>query len=131
MKDAYELLREKETVIVRLRQEIEALRCVIPLLLDDRHQADDETSELQAPILRGPELLETNSGRGGSFWVIGVLHECTEEPVTKFRDLPHLSRSEFRRRKALWPPTSKRGFDWRFQARGFDPQSVLPLPTLH
>ena len=45
MKDAYELLREKETVIVRLRQEIEALRCVIPLLLDDRHQADDETSE--------------------------------------------------------------------------------------
>jgi hypothetical protein len=49
MKDACELLREKETAILRLRQEIEALRCVIPLLLDDRHQADHETSELQAP----------------------------------------------------------------------------------
>jgi hypothetical protein len=46
--DAYELLREKESAILRLRQEIQALRCVIPLLLDDRYQADDETSELQA-----------------------------------------------------------------------------------
>jgi len=45
---------------------------------------------------------------------------------------PHLSRSEFRRReKALRPPTSRREFDWRFQARGFDPLPVLPLPTLH
>jgi hypothetical protein len=49
LKDPYELLREKEIVIVRLRQEIEALRCVIPLLADDQHQADDETSEWQAP----------------------------------------------------------------------------------
>jgi hypothetical protein len=49
MKDACELLREKETAILRLQQEIGALRCVIPLLLDDRYQADDETSELQSP----------------------------------------------------------------------------------
>jgi len=48
LKDPYELLREKEIVIVRL-QEIEALRSVIPLLADDQHQADDETSEWQAP----------------------------------------------------------------------------------
>jgi hypothetical protein len=48
LKDPYELLRQKETVIVRL-QEIEALRCVIPLLADDQYQADDETSEWQAP----------------------------------------------------------------------------------
>jgi|HubBroStandDraft_6_1064221.scaffolds.fasta_scaffold196201_1 hypothetical protein len=47
MKDPYELLREKETVILRLRQEIEALRCVIPLLADDLEQADYETSEWQ------------------------------------------------------------------------------------
>src|SRR3989442_11827172 len=41
---------------------------------------------------------------------------------------PHLSRSEFRRRKkAFWPPTSKLESDWRFQERGFDPQSLLPL----
>jgi hypothetical protein len=49
MKDACELLREKEAAVVRLRLEIEALRCVIPLLLDDLHQADDIISELQAP----------------------------------------------------------------------------------
>jgi hypothetical protein len=47
MKDVYEVLREKEIEIVRLRHEIEALRCAIPLLSDDRHQADDETSEWQ------------------------------------------------------------------------------------
>lgn len=47
MKNPYELLQEKETVIVRLRREIEALRCVIPLLADDPEQAD-ETSEWQA-----------------------------------------------------------------------------------
>src|SRR5439155_20712917 len=45
---------------------------------------------------------------------------------------PHLSRSEFRRRKkAFWPPTSKLESDWRFHERGFDPQSLLPLPTPH
>lgn len=47
VKDVYELLREKETVILRLRQEIEALRCVIPLLSDDLDQPDAETSEWQ------------------------------------------------------------------------------------
>jgi hypothetical protein len=62
VKNAYELLREKETVIVRLRQEIEALRCVIPLLADDRHQADDETSEWQAPHAPG------NGTAGKKFW---------------------------------------------------------------
>jgi hypothetical protein len=48
LKDPYELLREKEAVIVQLRREIEALRCVIPLLSDDLEQGDDETSEWQA-----------------------------------------------------------------------------------
>jgi hypothetical protein len=60
--DAYELLREKETVILRLRQEIEALRCVILLLLDDPDQADDETSELQAPHAAG------TGTAGNKFW---------------------------------------------------------------
>jgi hypothetical protein len=53
VKDAYELLREKETVIVRLRQEIEALRCAIPLLSEDRNQADDETSKWLTPQAPG------------------------------------------------------------------------------
>lgn len=59
-KDVYELLREKETVILRLRQEIEALRCVAPLLSDDLDQADDEISEWQgldaATGTAGPSL---------------------------------------------------------------------------
>jgi glycogen debranching enzyme len=32
-----------------LRHEIEALRCAIPLLSDDRHQSDDEMPQWQAP----------------------------------------------------------------------------------
>jgi hypothetical protein len=53
MKDVYELLREKETEIVRLQHEIEALRCAIPLLSDDQHQADDGTPEWQSPHATG------------------------------------------------------------------------------
>jgi hypothetical protein len=63
VKDPYEVLREKETVIVRLRREIEALRCVIPLLSDDRHQGDDETSEWQAPHAPG-----TGTAGKRNFW---------------------------------------------------------------
>jgi hypothetical protein len=35
MRDLYQVLREKELQIVRIRQEIEALRATIPLLEDD------------------------------------------------------------------------------------------------
>ena len=47
VKDVYVVLREREMDIVRLRREIEALRSAIPLLLEDRPRADDETSEPQ------------------------------------------------------------------------------------
>src|SRR2546427_1902664 len=58
--------------------------------------------------------------------------QCTDALQDNKMFTPHLSRSEFRRRKkAFWPPTSKLESDWRFQERGFDPQSVLPLPTPH
>jgi hypothetical protein len=36
MRDVHQLLREKEAEIARVRQEIEALRSSIPLLLDDQ-----------------------------------------------------------------------------------------------
>jgi hypothetical protein len=49
VKDVNVVLREKEMDIVRIRREIEALRFAIPLLSDDRHLTDDETSELQPP----------------------------------------------------------------------------------
>jgi hypothetical protein len=41
MKDIYEVLRQKERDIVRLRIEVEALLFVIPLLVDDRDPAQD------------------------------------------------------------------------------------------
>ena len=44
MRDLYQVLREKELQIVRVRQEIEALRATIPLLEDD-----EETDAADAP----------------------------------------------------------------------------------
>jgi len=38
MRDFYQVLREKELAVIRVREEIEALRSIIPLLEDE----DDE-----------------------------------------------------------------------------------------
>ena len=40
MRDLFEVLREKELQIVRVRQEIEALQSIIPLLADDPDEPD-------------------------------------------------------------------------------------------
>jgi hypothetical protein len=45
MRDLHQLLREKELEITRVRQEIEALRSIIPLLADD-----DETNSATTPL---------------------------------------------------------------------------------
>jgi hypothetical protein len=49
MRDVYELLREKEAEIARVRQEIEALRSSIPLLLDDQ-DIDPANAPRYAPL---------------------------------------------------------------------------------
>jgi len=49
MRDLYQLLREKELDIVRVRQEIAALRAIIPLLEDD--EGFDESSPKSHPSL--------------------------------------------------------------------------------
>jgi hypothetical protein len=49
VKDLNIVLREKEMAIVRLRQEIEALRSVVPLLADNQYLDNNETSELPPP----------------------------------------------------------------------------------
>ena len=48
MRDIYQVLREKELEIIRVRQEIEALRSILPLLTDE----DDVTPS--APPLYAP-----------------------------------------------------------------------------
>jgi hypothetical protein len=48
MKDPYQVLRQKETDIERVRKEIEALHFVIPLLADD---ADWIENGLSPPLL--------------------------------------------------------------------------------
>jgi|HubBroStandDraft_6_1064221.scaffolds.fasta_scaffold38568_4 hypothetical protein len=45
MKDAYEVLRQTELKIARVRREIEALLVVAPLLKDESDTSEDETTE--------------------------------------------------------------------------------------
>ncbi|MGC2196698.1 MAG: hypothetical protein WA628_18640 [Terriglobales bacterium] len=49
MRDIYQLLREKELEIVRVRQEIEALRSIIPLLADEE-DGTLATTPVYAPL---------------------------------------------------------------------------------
>ena len=50
MRDLYQLLREKEIDIARVRQEIDALRAIIPLLEED--DEIDDTTPRSYPALR-------------------------------------------------------------------------------
>jgi hypothetical protein len=51
MRDIYEILREKQAAIERVRQEIAALQFVVPLLADDgdtRRSCESPSSTLRA-----------------------------------------------------------------------------------
>ena len=45
MKDAYEVLRQTELNVARVRREIEALLVVAPLLKEESDAAEDEASD--------------------------------------------------------------------------------------
>jgi hypothetical protein len=49
MKDAYELLRQKQTELARVRKEIESLNIVEPLLSDDRTSDDLRENHDESP----------------------------------------------------------------------------------
>ncbi|MGD0512085.1 MAG: hypothetical protein ABSA29_02210 [Terriglobales bacterium] len=55
MKNVYEVLREKEMLLARLRIEVDALRVVVPLLADRTEAGDDrlpdQPSRLWEPAL--------------------------------------------------------------------------------
>jgi len=46
MRNVNQVIREKELEIVRVRQEIEALRSILPLLMDD----DDDVPPVGGPV---------------------------------------------------------------------------------
>jgi hypothetical protein len=46
MKDAYEVLDQKETDLARVRQEIDSLRIVVSLLMHDPDSNDSDETEL-------------------------------------------------------------------------------------
>ena len=66
MKDAYELLRQKQADLARLRHEIESLRLVASLLSDDL-PSDELTKKRESSAERtfggGPKATGTNGSR--------------------------------------------------------------------
>ena len=59
MKNIYEVLREKELSLARLRTEVEALRFVAPLLVDRNGESEQE-SEMRRPDRAWTPTLERN-----------------------------------------------------------------------
>jgi len=57
MKNVYEVLREKEMRLARLRTEVDALRVVVPLLADRSNEAGDDHVVYQSMVQ--PDLLWT------------------------------------------------------------------------
>jgi len=94
VKDPYKVLREKEQDVERLRKEIQALRRVIPLLVDDQPSAanaDNVMRELREAASRKgmPELepfarhLRTSSSQSGERYPRRVGSETSRAPVPK------------------------------------------------
>jgi hypothetical protein len=70
MKDARDVLRQKETDRARIQSEIEALQLVIPLLTDDQQQPEgmtESSSEQQGTSTDGPTFSSLGSSES-SFW---------------------------------------------------------------
>jgi hypothetical protein len=55
MKNVYEVLRQKELEVSRLKQEVEALRVAAPLLLADGEAEDDHQPTLQRAVNETPQ----------------------------------------------------------------------------
>ncbi len=51
MKNVYEVLRQKELEVSRLKQEVEALRIVAPLLSEDEKAEKDNKPTLQPAVI--------------------------------------------------------------------------------
>jgi hypothetical protein len=49
MKDLYQVLREKELDVMRVRQEVEALRYAVPLLVEEAESTNIGTAASQPP----------------------------------------------------------------------------------
>jgi hypothetical protein len=67
MRDVYEVLRQKEQEVSRLKQEVEALRVAAPLLSDG--EADDQPT-LQRAVNETPQPDSGWQDRGKRHWQI-------------------------------------------------------------
>ena len=74
MRDVYEVLRQKELEVSRLKQEVEALRVAAPLLSDGAAAEDDHQPTLQHAVNETPQPdhsgWQDRQDRGKRHWQI-------------------------------------------------------------
>jgi hypothetical protein len=56
MKNVYEVLRQKELEVSRLKQEVEALRVAVPLLSEDEKAAEKDNKSTLQPAVNDPAV---------------------------------------------------------------------------
>jgi hypothetical protein len=66
MRDIWELLREKENEVERLRKEIASLHAVVPLLEDEHQEPEPE----RKPVASAPGTSAAATSKAG-FWNFG------------------------------------------------------------
>jgi hypothetical protein len=72
MRDAQDLLTEKETELERVRKEIESLRAVIPLLAEDRFEPEPDRKPVSSVQATGTDGLSSSiADSKPKFWSIG------------------------------------------------------------
>ncbi len=71
MRDAQDLLTEKETELERVRKEIESLRAVIPLLAEDRFEPEPDRKPVSSVQATGTDGLSYIADSKPKFWSIG------------------------------------------------------------
>jgi hypothetical protein len=65
MKNVYDVLRQKELDVVRLENELEALRVAAPLLLEDGEVEEDHQPTVQRAV---NEPLQPRRNRPKQYW---------------------------------------------------------------
>jgi asparagine synthetase A len=69
MKNVYEVLRQKELEVSRLKQEVEALRVAAPLLSEGGEAEDDHQPTLQRAVNETPQPDQSGwQDRGKKHW---------------------------------------------------------------
>ncbi len=97
MRDIYEVLKEKEDALKRVRREVETLRSAWPLLLDE----DDSTRKTVSPGMERKENVVTSSADETAALIAQIRARFVAAPAPRITDIKESQKSlllQFRQR---------------------------------